>query len=111
MEAKDPYLLLIEDALGRLTLKYKSEFRYEIHKTNLGYTFTIYQNQIPIFFKELPIVEGENQISVLHYQVIRDFMTGGLERILMQKENEKRLFPKPHTEVKDNPIHATKSKW
>lgn len=108
MEEKDPYLSLIEDALGRLTLKYKSEFKYELNKTKLGHSFTIFEGNSPIHHKEFPEIEN---FSKLHYQIIRDFITSGIERILMQRENEKRLFPKSHASVSENKIHTTKSNW
>jgi hypothetical protein len=112
METKDPYLLLIEKSLGRLTLKYKSEFRYEVHKLNIGFSFTIYQGESPIFFKEVPVLETTEQINNLYYQVLIDFFSGGIERILMQKENEKRLFRKTHAGIKeDGNIHTTKGHW
>lgn len=112
METKDPYLLLIENALGRLTLKYKTEFRYEIHKINMGFTFTIYQGENLILFKEVPVIETEGQPSNLYFQIVRDFFTSGIERILMQRKNEKKLFPKSHASLKDDgTIHSTKGNW
>ena len=112
MDTKDPYLILIENSLGRLSLKYKTEFRYEIHKINVGFTFTIYQDKSPILFKEVPILEIEEQISNLYYQVLRDFFMGGIERILMHRENEKKLFPKSHAVItEDGSIKTTKAHW
>jgi hypothetical protein len=112
MDTKDPYLLLIENSLKRLTLKYKSEFRYEVHKVNLGFTFTIYQSNTPIFFKEVPVLETEQVINSLYYQVVIDFFSGGIERILMQRENEKRLFRKTHADIKEEGnIQTTKGHW
>jgi hypothetical protein len=111
METKDPFISLIEDALGRLTLKYKTEFKYEIQKTKLGISFTIFQDKEPILFKELPESNDPNGLSNLHYQILRDFIIGGIERIIMQKENEKKLFPKSHAKVSDNTIHLTNARW
>jgi hypothetical protein len=108
MENGEPFLLLIEDALGALTFKYKVEFKYEIRKTLLGYSFTIFQEDIPLVHRE--ILKSEN-ISTLQYQILRDFMTSGIERILIQKDNERSIIPKPHLKLKENGIHVTKSKW
>ncbi|MFK5281846.1 hypothetical protein ACI3PL_20045, partial [Lacticaseibacillus paracasei] len=69
---------------------------------------TIYQEISPILFKELPDSED---LSELYYIIVLDFMSGGLERILMQRENDKKLFPKTHKELSDGKIHTTKSKW
>lgn len=111
MEKKDPYLLLIEDALGRLTLKYKTEFSYEIQKTKLGTSFTIFNEKEILLTRELPETTDPDGLMNLHAHILRDFFIGGIERILMQKENEKRLFPKSHAKIEDNTIQTTQAQW
>jgi hypothetical protein len=51
-------------------------------------------------------------INSLYYQVVIDFFSGGIERILMQRENEKRLFRKTHADIKEEGnIQTTKGHW
>lgn len=111
MEKKNPYLLLIENCLGKLSLKYGTPFKYEITKKGISYSFTIYQADDPIFTKDVAVIENPEFIDYVHYEIVRDFFIGSIERIFMQIENAKKIFPKDHSKMKDKDFNITKGNW
>jgi len=112
MDKKDPYILLMDNALGRLSLKYGTPFKYEIKKDGFSYNFTIFQGEEPIYSKDVLAIDDPSISDFTHYEVLKDFFVGGIERIFMQRENAKKIFPKEHAKIKDDPsVKITKGKW
>jgi hypothetical protein len=113
MEQKNPYLLLIENCLGKLSLKYNTPFKYEISKKEQEntHTFTIFQGDDPIYSKSVHYLENIDSINYVHYMIVRDFFVGGIERIFMQRENAKKLLPKDHSKMTDDQLKITTGNW
>lgn len=114
MEERNLYILLIEHALAGLTSKYKTVFKYEIQKVTMGYSFTIFQKETPVYHKEILASINIPEFTILthlHYQVVRDLIDGGIERSIMQKENELKLFPKRHTNDNNSTYSTTMARW
>lgn len=106
-----PYLLLIENCLGKLSLKYGTQFNYQIERESIAYKFTIFQDNSPIYYKEVPVIDDNEMIDYVHYIIARDFFIGSIERIFMQRENEKKILPKDHAKIKENTVNITKGNW
>jgi len=111
MDKKDPYILLVDNVLGRLSLKYNTAFKYEVKKIGFSYNITIFQDNDPIYSKDVIAVDDPSQPDFVHYEVLKDFLVGGIERIFMQRENAKKIFPKDHAKISDPAVNVTKGKW
>lgn len=107
----NPYLLLIDNCLGKLSLKYGTPFKYQIERQGIAYRFTIFQDDNPIYYKEVPVIDDNEMTDYVHYIIARDFFIGSIERIFMQRENEKKIFPRDHAKIKEDTLNVTKGNW
>ena len=107
----NPYLLLIDNCLEKLSLKYGTPFKYQIERQGITYKFTIFQNNDPIYYKEVPVFDDTDMVDYVHYTIARDFFIGSIERIFMQRENEKKMFPKDHAKLKEENLKIIKGTW
>lgn len=107
----NPYLLLIDNCLEKLSQQYGTTFKYQIERQGIAYRFTIFQEDEPIFYKEVPVFDDTEMIDYVHYIIARDFFIGSIERIFMQRENEKKMFPKSHARIKENTPKIIKGTW
>lgn len=108
---KNPYLFLIDKCLEKLSHKYGTPFKYEIERQGFIYKFSLYQDSDPIFSKEIPVLEETDMIDYVHYEVARDFFIGSIERIFMQRENAKKIFPQDHAKLKEEQLKIIKGNW
>lgn len=108
---RNPYLLLLDKCLRELSLKYDTPFKYQIERQGTIYRFTIFQYNDPIFYKEIPVYDDTEMIDYVHYEIVCDFFIGGIERIFMQRENEKKIFPKEHAKIKEKYPKIIKGTW
>lgn len=112
MENKNPYHSLIDNCLGLLSLKFNTSFKYEIEKNGEDFFFTIYKKDEAIYTKKIPLSEANNEyVDFIHYQIVRDLFNNSIQRMLMEKENSKKLFPKKHSKIETENINLTKGSW
>jgi hypothetical protein len=107
----NPYLLLIDNCLEKLGQNYGTSFKYQIERHGIAYKFTIFQDNDPIFYKEVPVFDDTEMIDYVHYSIARDFFIGSIERIFMQRENEKKIFPRDHAKIKEENPKIIKGIW
>jgi len=112
MENKNPYHSLIDNCLGILSLKYNTSFKYEIEKKNEDFFFTIFNKDEAIYTKKIPLSEASTEyVDFIHYQIVRDLFKDSIQRLLMERENAKKLFPKKHSKIETENIKLTKGNW
>jgi hypothetical protein len=107
LDNNDPYLKFIEESLIIITDKYKSVFKYEIHKTYSGHSITLYNDDSIIYYRNF-----DNTDDGSHYKrICLDFFISSIEKTIIQIDNNKRIAPKPKDKLKDSFITYTKSRW
>src|SRR5687767_764338 len=107
----NPYLLLVNDCLEKLSKKYDTPFSYQIERQGIAYKFTLFQNSNPVYYKEVPVFDDTEMVDYVHYMIARDFFIGSIERIFMQRENEKKIFPRDHAKIKEDNPKIIKGTW
>lgn len=107
---ENPYLLLIDSCLEKLSIKYNTPFKYELVKKGASYyVFSIFQKDDPIYTKEILTVSVIDDF--IYNEILTEFFIGGIERIFMQRENAKKLFPKDHAKLKEKDLTLIKGNW